>query len=411
MIKIIYISQFDDNCGYGSAARGYLQSLDSVLHKNINLKIYSVSLESKMSFLSNEEKTILKKYRLNNKEEIKSFLKEDSYIVIWHMPPPMLEVIYQNSNNTILEKENKWHNCKYIFDNSSKNINISAWEADRIPNSWKDIFQKRKTSLTIVPSMWNKEVYEKSIKNVKVVPHLIRHPSKESMEIKLPVDIENKFIVFSMSQWDLRKGFDALIKAYLMEFKNQEDVILLLKTYGIIVDSMSHLQERQKLNILSEIKNYKNSIFLDKDKNPAAKIIPIIGPIEYEKINYLYDISSCFALATRGEGFGLTIAEAYLKNKNIIVPKEGGHLDYLKNDENIKYFDGYWSPYYSKPGYDCDMNWYEPNILSLRKMLRESYEDWKIKKQDIKKQRKILNKQEIGSIMAKAILEDKYELE
>lgn len=408
-MKIIYISQFDDNCGYGSAARGYLQSLDSALNKDIELKIYSVSLESKMSLLSEEEKRLLQKYKLKDRKEIESFLKDDFCTVIWHMPPPMLEIIYQNSNNTILEKENKWHNCKYIFDNCSKNINISAWEADRIPNSWKDIFEKRKTSLVIVPSKWNKEVYKKSIKNVEVVPHLIRHPSEKSVPINLPLDIRNKFIIFSMSQWDLRKGFDALIKSYLMEFKNQEDVILLIKTYGIIVDSMSHLQEQQKANILSEIKNYKNSIFLDRDRKPSAKIIPIIGPIDYEKINYLYDISSCFALATRGEGFGLTIAEAYLKNKNIIVPKEGGHLDYLENDENIKYFDGYWSPYCYKPGYDCDMNWYEPNILSIRKMLRESYQDWKLGKQDIKKQRKTLNKEEIGSIMFQAITRDNNE--
>lgn len=398
-MKIIYISQFDDNCGYGSAARGYLESIDSILSEDKTFAIYSVSLESNMSHLSLEEKSILSKYRLKNLEDIKKFISNEDYCLIWHMPPPMLEIIFENSKNSSFESENKWHNCSFLFKNSKQNINISAWEADKIPDNWIEIFQKRKTSGVIVPSKWNYDVYKKSINNVFCVPHLIRTPSRESKTLNLPFDKKDKFVFFSMSQWDIRKGFDALIRAYLMEFKNQDDVILLLKTYGVIVDSFAHLQEQQRNNIMQEIVSFKKSIFLKDNTNPTAKIVPIIGPIEYEKINYLYDISDSFVLATRGEGFGLTIAEAFLKNKKIIVPKEGGHLDYLKEDKSIKYFDGYWTPYTSKPGYDCDMNWYEPDLLSLRKNMRESYNDWKNKINTSMQQRINLSKQEIGDLM------------
>lgn len=399
-MKIIYVSQFDDNCGYGSAARGYLESLDSVITEKNEIRVYSISLETELAKLSVEEKRIVDKYRLKNLKEIKDFILDEKYIVIWHMPPPMLETFYKVCDKSL---ENIYSNFCYIVDNSYKNINISAWEADKIPYLWNEIYKKIKVNGIIVPSEWNLNTYKKEQKNVKCVPHLIRTSTEKKNEIVLPIDVQNKFCIFSMSQWDIRKGFDILIKAYLMEFKNQQDVVLLLKTYGTITNSFIHSQEEQKNNIISEISSFKKSIFLEDNNTPSAKIIPIFGAIEYEKINYLYDISSCFALATRGEGFGLTIAEAVLKNKPVIVPKEGGHLDYLKNYRKVKYVNGHWSPYYRKPGYSCDMNWYEPDINSLRMAMRQEYEEWKAGISCDNYDKSFLTKEEIGNMLLKEI--------
>ena len=83
-----------------------------------------------------------------------------------------------------------------------------------------------------------------------------------------------------------------------------------------------------------------------------------------------------FALATRGEGFGLTISEAIMHEKPVIVPDEGGHMDYVDPESNF-IFKSYESPYLGDPGYDYDMVWREPDLIDLRKKLREAYNCWK----------------------------------
>ena len=61
----------------------------------------------------------------------------------------------------------------------------------------------------------------------------------------------------------------------------------------------------------------------------------------------------------------------------VIVPDKGGHVDYISDHNKDLLFDCYPSPYINAPGYDCDMNLFEPDILSLRKKLRLAYNLWK----------------------------------
>jgi hypothetical protein len=84
-----------------------------------------------------------------------------------------------------------------------------------------------------------------------------------------------------------------------------------------------------------------------------------------------------FALLPRGEGFGLTIFEAILNGVSIMVPDQGGHLDYI-NPENKFMVSGMWdSCLINNPTYSLDSEWYEPNISSARKKLRMAYDMWK----------------------------------
>jgi glycosyltransferase involved in cell wall biosynthesis len=174
-----------------------------------------------------------------------------------------------------------------------------------------------------------------------------------------------------MSQWIHRKGFDALIKAFSMEFNNVDDAILVIKTYVSAMGLKDFDMSKQSKHVRDSIVQIKNGIFMD-GRISNAKIIPICSILPYENISWLYQQSDIFALATRGEGFGLTISEAIMHEKPLVVPDYGGHMDYVSK-ENSFLFKGYEHPYVGDPTYNYDMTWYEPDVMDLRKKLREAY--------------------------------------
>ena len=79
---------------------------------------------------------------------------------------------------------------------------------------------------------------------------------------------------------------------------------------------------------------------------------------------------------TRGEGFGLTVAEAIDKKKPVMVPKASAYLDFT-NEESSFYVDGFWEPCHSSPELHSDLDWFEPSVNSARLQLRKAYNLWK----------------------------------
>ena len=362
-MKYIYISQFHDNCGYGSAARGNLRSMQHYFPPE-KLKILSLSLETVHSHITESDKEMLDKYDLSNKEALYDFIEKEEYVILWHMPPPMSEKVM----NMKITQE--------TFRKATDNLNILAWEATKLPDRWVEIYKKRKTKNVIVPSVWNQTLFKDLDIKAHLIPHSLEEPRGLSKPMDLPLDFKKNFVVFSMSQWQHRKGYDTLIRAFCMEFGDVDNACLLIKTYGIIMSNYAISQAQQARSIVDQARLLKESIELENGKKAVCKVIVIPKVIPEEEINWLYEQSHVFALATRGEGFGLTIAEATMSGLPVVVPDAGGHLDYLKNYKNKYFFKGCWSPYHSIPGYSCNMNWYEPDIISIRKSLRNAYNDW-----------------------------------
>jgi len=382
-MKIVYCSQFRDSSGYSVAARGYLKALDSYLQKNpeaFQLKILTISVEHS-SKLSESELELINKYEFHSAAEISSFVENKDYVFVWHQPALM---------GTWCESERwstdpHWLAFRTLLKNAHKNINLTVWEADDLPETWVSVYDRYKTSAIIVPSQWNLEVFSKRIgeRNCYYIPHVLEHEIDNVKEISLPVNLDDKFVVFSMSQWLNRKGFDKLIQSFCMEFHDHDDVVLLLKTYGILMSTFNVSQEEQNKSIANEIVQLKNSVYHSGEKRSNANIVFVHGMLPYENISWMYRNSDLFALLTRGEGFGLTIAESICHEVPVLVPDKGGHVDFIDSKSSFL-VDGHWSPYIGRPEYTCDMNWYEPHILSARKKLREAYNMWKEDKNSLK---------------------------
>lgn len=359
MKNIIYIAQFKDASGYANSARAYLRILDQFLDKKeYNLKIISLNFE-KQNYADDNDSVLIQKYQLEN---IKEFIENNKYILIVHGLPHFC-FIDEESFSIKKYLENK--NCE-------KKINIVAWETDVVPQQWTDIYKKQIYDQIIVPSQWNKEVFEEQ---TGVKTDVVYYPIFDFDDSDKKYN--STFRIFSMSQWQHRKGFDILVKAYYQEFFDQNDVELFIKTYRNET-SKSSSEEKEKAAIASDINLYKSQI-LHYGKLPTCKILLKTGFASKEEIIKIYNSSTIFCMPTRGEAFGMTIAQASMSGLPCIVPDLGGHLDFL--DRNNNYFiSSRFEPLYNIPFYvysSKDMNIIESSLLSTRQQLRKAYNDWK----------------------------------
>jgi len=360
-MKVVLCGQFEDACGYGNAARNYLKAFDSNnILKKIEFYIYNLSFESSNGlFLTNEERQLNDKYRLTNQKH-KELIESKDFILINFQVPHIPKQIISTSN------QQKDLNYKNLIENAKKNITMVVWETDTVPEMWKDcVFNN-----IIVPCEWNRKTFSQGTKsNVFLLPYPVKKQEiKQNKKSKM-------FNILSISQWTHRKGFDILLKAYCSEFFDDSDVCLTIKTYRNEVFNPNKEQERN--HIIEDIKNYKSLIY-DYNRTTNAKIKLISDVISKDQIDSLYDEADVFCLATRGEGFGLTIAEAASKGLPCIVPDKGGHIDFLDKDNNFMYESYYSTVINCRSLYSSkNMKYVESNIDDLRLKMRTAYNLWK----------------------------------
>lgn len=366
MKNILYIGQFKDACGYANAARGYLKLLFDKLDKS-EYKLHTLSLNiEKEDYSSNEIKNILSITEVQN---IKEFINNNSYILLAHVTPNVCEINFEN-----LPIKDCLNN-----KNCLKRINMVAWETTTIPRGWLEHYKSKNYDELIVFCQWNKEVFESQTGlKATVVPHVINDFSLERKKRN------DKFRIFSMSQWGHRKGFDILLKAYYQEFFDQDDVELFIKTYKTSTLRGSS-EEIDKQIITAEIKHLKESSSHYKEL-ATCKVLLKLGFASKEEVASFYSSSDVFCSPTRGEAFGMCIAQAALSGLPVIVPNKGGHLDYLDKENNY-FINSEYEPAYnmfSDIYSSKDMNLVESSVSSTRKQLRMAYNDWRNDKLEAK---------------------------
>src|SRR5690606_694791 len=86
--------------------------------------------------------------------------------------------------------------------------------------------------------------------------------------------------------------------------------------------------------ILDEIEMYKRM----ENAEGSNNIVHNGLGLEEEELPGLYKAAHCFVLPTRGEGFGLPLAEAGACEVPVITTRHGGQLEFL-NDETAYFID------------------------------------------------------------------------
>ena len=369
--KILYQGQILDPSGYAVAGRGYIKSIVDYIESidaDIDFKLVAISADQQ-STLTEEEQELVSKYQFTSEKELKDWIEEGDYHYAFHHPPTYAVKIPVT---------------RQFAGNSLTTTCLTVWETDTVPPIWENILEHLDVDKIVVPCEWNRTAFENFGKGRPVVnvPHLINDSFVErgnEQEVAGVIN-ENEFTVLTVGQWTDRKALTNVVKAYYMEFKEQEDCALIVKTYGNIQDARPEYQEAQKNQMITEVLKIRDAMLPGTlEHTPKCKLHFLYGLYPKPQMNYLYQNCDLFALLSRAEGFGLPIAEALAHETPVLVHDKGGHVDFTDPASNFV-VESYKVPSYCTVFplvYSCDSNWFETDFHSARQQLRAAYNAWK----------------------------------
>ena len=231
-------------------------------------------------------------------------------------------------------------------------LNSYGWEESAFVKEYVDSFNENLDGITVM-SEYVKSVLENNAVHIPIkvvglgVEHILNAQAKE---VKIKTDKKFKFL--HISSCFARKGIDVLLKAYTESFSSKDDVSLIIKTFP-----------NPHNDVASQIENFK------KNNEDMPEIILINEDLDESYIVWLYENTDCLVAPSRGEGFGLPMAEAMLFNLPVITTGFGGQVDFCTEENS-------WLIDYSFQKAQTHMNlfnsyWAEPDCEDLKRLLIE----------------------------------------
>jgi glycosyltransferase involved in cell wall biosynthesis len=234
-------------------------------------------------------------------------------------------------------------------------IGYIAWEESIFP---KKLVEECNDHLhgMIAASEHTKEIFLRSGIRIpiKVIHEGLDIPFTKPVLLKIKSKAKFKF--FHVSSGQYRKGVDVLLNAYFAEFKDDPNVVLVLKLFPNVSSSKDI-----------------NAIII---KNQNAKCqVEIINDAEISdgQLRSLYEQCDAVVFPTRGEGFGLVMAESLAIGKPMITTGYSGHMDFC-SEENCYLLDYVIKPSDSHLGI-TGAKLAEPDVNDLRAKMRFLYEN------------------------------------
>jgi len=183
-----------------------------------------------------------------------------------------------------------------------------------------------------VPSVANRELFTSNgvRKKIRVMPLGIDEKLYFDTEVSTDFPLEDCVGLYGMDprngiakrrfltviQWNFRKGFDALIKAFCRAFSSMDDVCLVIAT------------QYSKEVVKADLDQYVPSMSGLPQVLLYNKIVPI------SRMPSLYDSCDCYIHLSRGEGFSLTQIEAAARGLPVISCMHSGMTEYLREDNS-----------------------------------------------------------------------------
>jgi len=374
MKSILMIGQFTDISGYGNASRCYLKNLVE-LHeeKEISLNLINFSFEKDIK-ISKEELELIASYSITSDlsvkrgnyeasdlSKIKEFIEGDYEVVFFLLNDWMISEAGINLNN-ICKQSNGVYPCV-------------VWETNTVPELWKTTYQKINIKKMICACEWNKKTFS-DIGSCEVVPYSVEFENEYDTEFynKLKKITKDKFVVSSIFQWDPRKGIEKTLLSFYLAFHDNPNAIFVLKTYknkSMGASSEAGFLSSEIKKVISKIKHQGRTV------ESKCKTIILNDLLDKKQLNSIYKLSDVYLSCSRGEGFGLPIAEAINFEVPVVVPNIGGHLDFIDTASNfliksslepvLEYENAYWS--------SLNNDWVEVSLNSAKEKLLECYND------------------------------------
>ena len=280
---------FFDASGYGKVNRNLAVTLSKAGYK---VKIDPVKSQNQL-----DETELLKLSPLQNTRLSKNHILIDSVIPTFS----------SMSSGT----------CKILY---------STIESYTVPQQFLDCCTSSHYNEIWLTSEFSCGVLQKYIKDIPIhwIPTGVDHElyTENGPKLNFKPNIKD-FVFISVFGWNYRKGYDVLLKAYLDEFSDKDNVSLLLVTR---YQGNTHRQSKEKIKAdIDEIMQE----FPNKDLPHIVRYNNIIKEKDMPK---LYRAADAFVLLSRGEGGGLPPLEASLCGLPVIMTNVSGQQMYLRKD-------------------------------------------------------------------------------
>ncbi len=230
-----------------------------------------------------------------------------------------------------------------------------GWEESSFDLRAIDLFNDSLSGITVMSAYVKKILLDHGLRIPVLVTGLgVDHLGTERVSTPRQRS-STKFTFLHISSCFPRKGLDVLLEAYAKEFSNNEAVELVIKTFPNPHNDAEALVSAYRVN-----GDCPTIVLINEDWADDGRI------------SDLYANAQAVVAPSRGEGFGLTVAEALFAGVPVITTGHGGHMDMLGEDYPwlIDYTFQYAGTHFGL----TDSYWAEPSVDHLRRLLRQAFE-------------------------------------
>ncbi|MGW0763022.1 glycosyltransferase family 4 protein [Streptomyces sp. NPDC002814] len=201
----------------------------------------------------------------------------------------------------------------------------TMFETDSLPDDW--VARSREVDEIWVPTQHNVTTFSRSgvsheklrvlhepLDAAKFSPTTC-HSFEESAE-------SDYFMFLSVFTWQLRKGWDVLLRAYFEEFNSSDHVLLILRA------EVFPFGDSSPVSIVDEIERLR----LDVGGRNTAPVRVIDTHVGDRELLGLYASADTFVLPSRGEGWGRPIMEAMAVGVPVITTGWGGPTEFAHSN-------------------------------------------------------------------------------
>jgi glycosyltransferase involved in cell wall biosynthesis len=248
------------------------------------------------------------------------------------------------------------------------NVGRARFGTDRLPRPW--VSRCNAMDEIWVLSTFNVETFRRAGVRAEKLRQVPASLSPDLYDTTLPpLELPGLagFVYLSVLNWSPRKGWDALVRAYVTEFSRDEGVSLALK---VLPGGKTTSQLRDDIDR-----------FVRQELGRDPRTIPPIALLDMQlgvqDMPRLYRSADAYVMPSRGEGWGRAYMEAMAMGLPTIGTRWGGNLDFM-TDANAYLIDATlvnvpevgWREVPHYRGH----RWAEPSVEHLRSLMRRVFE-------------------------------------
>eukprot|EP01035_Chromulina_nebulosa_P023623 gene23623-30634_t len=177
---------------------------------------------------------------------------------------------------------------------------------------------------------------------------------------------QQRFVFLSIFKWEYRKGWDTLLNAYWGAFTAEDRVVLKIRSYRPASDRSGENNITRAIeNFAWSTRNVSLSELAAVEWLSGSSVEKRSDSMSRAQVRELYAQAQAFVLPTRGEGWGLPIAEAMAMALPVIITNYSGPTAFATADNS------YLLRLYDPPGEFDELHFARPSETHLSQLLRQ----------------------------------------